>query len=73
VRWTGRDTGGSGMKAYTVQARAPHGRWTTLRVSTLGHSLRYHGRRAGRYAFRVRAEDKAGNRSPWSLRRVRLR
>ncbi|MDQ1375505.1 MAG: hypothetical protein QOJ09_2843, partial [Actinomycetota bacterium] len=72
LRWTGRDTGGSGMSGYTVQVRAPHGRWRTLRVGTTGHSLRYRGRVAGRYGFRVRAVDKAGNRSRWSLRRATL-
>jgi hypothetical protein len=36
-----------------------------------GYVLR--GARAGRYAFRVRAADGAGNLSRWSLRRAVLR
>jgi hypothetical protein len=66
VRWRGRDTGGSGLRFYTVQARAPHGHWRTLLRRTHRHSVR---RRAG-YAYRVRAVDRAGNRSRWSVRRA---
>jgi hypothetical protein len=60
------------MSGYTVQVRAPHRRWRTLRAATPARSLRYRGRVAGRYGFRVRAVDKAGNRSRWSLRRATL-
>jgi hypothetical protein len=72
VSWRGRDTGGSGLKSYRLQVRRPHGRWHTVLRATKRHKLRFRARRAGRYAFRVRAADKAGNRSRWSVRRARF-
>jgi hypothetical protein len=72
LRWSARDTGGSGLRAYRLQVRKPHGHWRTVLRATRRHKLRYRGARAGRYAFRVRAVDKAGNRSRWSLRRASL-
>jgi hypothetical protein len=73
LRWRGHDTGGSGIRAYRVQVKAPGMRWRTLRRATRGHSLRYRATRTGRHLFRVRALDRAGNRSRWSQRRIALR
>jgi hypothetical protein len=73
LRWSGRDTGGSGLRSYTVQVRAPHGHWRTLRNGTRKRTLHYSARRAGRHSFRVRARDSAGNRSRWVTRVTRLR
>jgi hypothetical protein len=70
LRWQGRDTGGSGLRFYTVQARRPHGRWQTVLRATRRHNLRFRTRGPGRYAFRVSAVDGGGNRSRWSLRRA---
>jgi hypothetical protein len=72
LRWSGRDTGGSGLRSYTLQVRAPHRRWRTLRRATTRRAARYRARRGGRHAFRVRAVDGAGNRGAWALRRARL-
>jgi hypothetical protein len=73
ARWSGLDTGGSGLQAYRIEVRAPASGWRTLRAATRRTKLRYRASRRGRYAFRVQAVDGAGNRSAWVLRRVRLR
>jgi hypothetical protein len=73
LRWAGRDEGGSGLRSYALQVRAPGGRWRTLKAQTLQRSYALHARRAGSYAFRVRAVDGAGNAGRWSLRRAVLR
>ena len=65
-------TGGSGLKSYRLQVRKPHGRWHTVLRTTKRKKLRYRATRAGRYTFRVRAVDKAGNRSRWSVRHARF-
>jgi hypothetical protein len=48
LRWRGHDRGGSGLRSYTLQARAPGHRWRTLRRATRRERLRYRARRAGR-------------------------
>jgi hypothetical protein len=73
LRWTGHDTGGSGLRSYGLQVKRPHGGWHTARAHTRHRSYALRTRRAGRYAFRVRAVDGSGNRSRWSLRRFTLR
>jgi hypothetical protein len=73
LRWTGRDSGGSGLRAYTLQVKKPHRHWRTVKSRTRKRSYALRARRAGRYAFRVRALDGAGNRSRWSLRRATLK
>jgi hypothetical protein len=73
LRWRGSDTGGSGLRSYALQVRAPGDRWRTLKAHTLQRSYALHARRAGSYAFRVRAVDGAGNTGRWSLRRAVLR
>jgi hypothetical protein len=73
LRWRGSDSGGSGLRAYTLQVKKPHRHWSTVKSRTRKRSFALRARRAGRYAFRVRAVDGAGNRSRWSLRRATLR
>jgi hypothetical protein len=73
LHWTGLDEGGSGLRSYTVQVKRPHGKFRTVLKHTTKTGLAIRGRRAGRYAFRVRAVDGAGNKSRWSQRRVVLR
>ncbi|MDT4997036.1 MAG: hypothetical protein QOD45_1104, partial [Pseudonocardiales bacterium] len=73
LHWTGVDEGGSGLGFYTLQMKRPHGKFRNVlkRTTHTGYATR--GLRAGRYAFRVRAVDAAGNVSRWSLRRAVLR
>jgi hypothetical protein len=73
LHWTGEDTGGSGLRFFTLQAKAPGGRFKTVKARTKRRSYVTRGKRAGRYAFRVRAVDGAGNMSRWSQRRLVLR
>jgi hypothetical protein len=73
LHWNGADTGGSGLKFFTLQVKTPGGRFRTVKAGTRKHVYVMRGRRAGRYAFRVRAMDGAGNPSRWSLRRAVLR
>jgi hypothetical protein len=74
LRWLGSDTGGSQLSYFTLQVKRPHQhRWHTLKARTKRRGFATRGRRAGRYAFRVRATDGAGNRSRWSLKRTKIR
>ena len=73
LRWRGSDQGGSGVRSYAVQVRrGKKGKWRTIRRSTRGTAYRYRARRSGRYEFRVRATDRAGNRGRWAGRAVKL-
>jgi hypothetical protein len=73
IRWAGTDTGGSGLRSFTLQVKRPHGRFRTVKAHTRSRSYAFSSRRPGRYAFRVSAVDGAGNVSRWSLRRAVLR
>ena len=76
LKWSGSDSGGSGLKAWEVQRRggawnADLGAWpaavTTYPAATTTISAT--GLAAGAtYCWRVRAVDTAGNRSSWSQR-----
>jgi hypothetical protein len=66
------DTGGSGLKSLTLQVKEK-GRWRTLRTGTKRRSWNYKARKSGRYSFRLRAEDNAGNSSAWKSVRVQIR
>jgi murein DD-endopeptidase MepM/ murein hydrolase activator NlpD len=77
VSWTGSDTGGSGVAKYQVRyTRAAYsGRftawaypssWQALTTTSLTHSGLVHGYD---YCYSVRAIDRAGNHSPWSVKR----
>jgi hypothetical protein len=70
AHWAGLDEGGSGLRFYTLQVKRPHGKFRTVLKSTTKTGYATRGRRHGRYAFRVRAVDAAGNVSRWSQRRV---
>jgi len=78
VRWRGLDSGGAGLRGYTVQVRAVRaasgrrvaGRWRTLRRSTGRRALRFRARRGATYRFRVRASDRVGNRSRYRVSRA---
>jgi hypothetical protein len=73
LRWRGSDEGGSRLRFYTLQMKKPGGKFKTVRRHTRSRSFARRVKRAGRYAFRVRAVDGAGNRSRWSQRRATLR
>ncbi|MEA2404888.1 MAG: hypothetical protein QOE08_1535, partial [Thermoleophilaceae bacterium] len=73
VRWRGTDRGGSGVRSYALQVRrGKKGKWRTIRRSTHGLAYTYRAHRSGRYEFRVRATDRAGNRGRWAGRAVKL-
>ncbi|HEX8067585.1 MAG TPA: hypothetical protein VF520_13785 [Thermoleophilaceae bacterium] len=67
----GEDTGGSGLRALTLQVKRG-GKWRTLSTSTKRRSYLFHSR-ARRATFRLRAQDRAGNRSAWRYLRADLR
>jgi hypothetical protein len=70
LQWSGVDTGGSGIKSYTLQVKRG-GRWRTLKGPTT--KLRYNFITfGGRYTFRVRAVDGAGNLSRWATKTVTM-
>jgi hypothetical protein len=73
LHWTGLDEGGSGLGFYTLQVKRPHRKFKTVlkRTSRTGFATR--GHRAGRYVFRVRAVDGAGNVGRWSQRSAVVR
>jgi hypothetical protein len=75
LRWSATDEGGSELRFFTLQAKRPHGRFRTVKTRSRTRRLTYvtRGGKAGRYAFRVRAVDGAGNRSNWAQKRAVLR
>jgi ferredoxin-NADP reductase len=73
IRWAGFDTGGSGLRTFTLQAKRPHGHFRNVAARTHRRAYSFSSRRAGTWAFRVRAVDAAGNVSAWSVRRVLVR
>ncbi len=73
LRWTGLDEGGSGLQFFTLQVKKPGRRFQTVRSRTKKRAFAMRGSRAGRYVFRVRGVDGAGNRGRWSQRRAVLR
>jgi uncharacterized protein YkwD len=75
VRWTGGDPQlqvlTAGIRDYEVQRRPAGGAWRSLGVRS-GTSLSETLTRARTYDYRIRARDRAGNRSPWELVTVRI-
>ena len=69
LTWTGADTGGSGLRGYTLQVKAGGGRWRTLFASTTRRSYDFKPPK-GRLTFRLRAADRAGNTSSWAYARA---
>lgn len=72
LRWRGRDAAPAGIRPAGVESYAVYvkrGRGYRRLVTTTGNRYRYRGRRGRRYAFRVRARDRAGNvESPHSAK-----
>jgi len=70
-RWSGADTGGSGIKNYDVTVRRTsfNGIVAAATVSTTATSISPTPVRGATYAFTVRSRDKAGNVSPVSTTR----
>ncbi len=61
VKWSGTDTGGSGINYYDVQYRVDGGDWNDWQ-STTETSAEFTGGESGRfYEFRARGVDHAGN------------
>ncbi len=70
IRWQGEDTGGSGIRYYSVQCRdVQGGDWKNIAASTTlteTEDYELYGLFPGHdYFFRVRAVDRAGNKEPW--------
>ncbi|GIV83001.1 MAG: hypothetical protein KatS3mg052_0008 [Candidatus Roseilinea sp.] len=64
VRWSGQDAV-SGLERFEVQVREDDGAWQTVLSGTQATALLYFGQLGHRYAFRVRAVDRAGNVQPY--------
>lgn len=69
VTWLGRDTAqGSGIEWYTVEYKVGCGDWQVWLRNTANTSGRFTAMMPNNfYYFRVKAEDRAGNVSAWSL------
>jgi hypothetical protein len=68
VSWSGKDPGGSGIASYDVQVRVDGGAWGSWIVDAdpAVSSAEFMAGQDGRiYAFRARAEDRAGNLEPF--------
>ncbi len=66
VRWSGSDTGPSGLKNFDIQVRdGVNGTWTTWQSETTATSASYSGIGGHTYYFRSRARDNAGNVEAW--------
>lgn len=74
LHWTGGDTRlqvlTAGLSAYEVQQRSAGGAWQSAGTTTHS-SLSVTVARGKVYEFRIRARDRAGNRSAWSSVSVR--
>ncbi len=74
VRWRGADvllaSHMAGLRDFQVQRRIAGGSWTTVRSATTATSLSTTLYRGHRYEFRVRARDRAGNYSSWTVPRA---
>lgn len=68
VRWWGDDPApGSGIASYDVQVRDGYsGAWQDWHTDTLLTRAVFAGERGHTYFFRVAADDRAGNRQPFS-------
>ncbi|MCC6603439.1 MAG: PD40 domain-containing protein [Anaerolineae bacterium] len=66
VSWVGTDVGSAGIKSYDVQYRlAGATNWSSLSAGTTATTANFNGSVGQTYQFRVRATDKAFNRSNW--------
>lgn len=73
LTWAGRDKGGSGIDHYALQVRKGKGRWRTVNPRTRKHTKNFKAKVGVKYTFRVRAVDRAGNRSKASTRSGRVK
>jgi uncharacterized protein YkwD len=75
VRWTGGDPRlqvlTAGLRDYEVQRRVVGGSWRALGYRT-ATSVTEALPRSRTYEYRIRARDRAGNRSPWVLITVKV-
>lgn len=75
VRWTAGDPRlqvlTAGLRDFEVQRRVAGGAWRSLGLQT-GTSVTETLLRARTYEYRIRARDRAGNRSPWALATLRI-
>ena len=65
VRWTGYDD--VGITRYDVQVATDGRPWSAWLTRTSATSAMFAGADGHRYAFRVRAHDRAGNVSAWNV------
>ena len=73
VGWRGSDIG-SGIRSYRVELRTGRrGRWRVIARATRRTSVTLRIRSGRRYAVRVRAVDRAGNRSRYAQRTIRTK
>jgi hypothetical protein len=72
LRYSVYDTGGSGLKWLKLQVKRGK-KWKTLRTGTKRRSWNFKVRRSGRYTFRLRAQDNAGNLSRPAYARTKMR
>jgi hypothetical protein len=64
VRWSASDP--SGVRAYTLEEQVDTGAWQVIKLSSSHQTAITVATHPGKsYRFRVRAKDKAGNRSGW--------
>ena len=72
LTYTAYDTGGSGLKWLKLQVKSGK-KWKTLRTGVDRRKWNYKARKSGRYAFRLFAQDKAGNLSKAAYARVTIK
>ncbi|HTP07693.1 MAG TPA: fibronectin type III domain-containing protein [Anaerolineae bacterium] len=66
VRWSGTDSGSSGLKNFDIQIKdGVNGTWTTWQSQTTATSAYYPGVGGHTYYFRSRARDNSGNVENW--------
>jgi hypothetical protein len=67
LRWEGSDGElGTGIGGYDVEVRVSGGEWERWLIDTTDTEAVYKASQAGKYNFRVRARDRAGNESEWT-------
>lgn len=68
VRWSGADSGGSGVKSYDIQVReSPTAPWVNWQVGVAETSASYPGVGGRTYYFRSRARDNSFNVETWPI------
>lgn len=68
IRWSGTDSGGSGLAAYDVQYRVGESSaWMDLAIDTPGTALGFVGTPGTTVYFRSQARDNAFNQETWPI------